>query len=139
MNAKLAITVIWCLASAPLMKLMNEWDSLPDRVAVHFGMALQPNGWSSKRTMAWMVFLTTMGQATLATVLILRTGGLGAMIAPIELAVSVVLVCSFWQLIDYNAKALPAFQLAWIVVPMVLLFATIIWFLLAPVARQLRH
>jgi uncharacterized membrane protein len=137
-NARLAIPVIWGLAGALLLKLWNAWDQLPERVAVHFGFSLQPNGWSSKGGLAVIIALVAVGQATLATWLILRVTSVSAMMAPIQLAVSVVLVCAFWQVINYNAKGAP-FQPLWILAPMVLLFATITALLLQTTFRYYRR
>jgi Protein of unknown function (DUF1648) len=61
MNARLAIPVIGTLAGALLVKLLTAWGQLPDRVAVHFGMAMQPNGWSSKSALAAIVLIGCAG------------------------------------------------------------------------------
>ena len=124
MNARLAIPVIWSLAGAFLFKLWSAWSELPDRVAVHFGLTMQPNGWSSRNTMAVSVVLTLLGQATLATWLILRISAAANVIAVIQLVVSVVLVSTFWQMINFNAKGLPLRPM-WILALMALLFAAI--------------
>ena len=81
MNARLAIPVIWTLAAALLVKLLTAWGQLPDRVAVHFGMALQPNGWSSKSALAAIVLIAVLGQAALATFVLLRVGSAAGWIA----------------------------------------------------------
>jgi len=137
MNSRLVIPVIWVLAGALLVKLGSAWSQLPDRVAVHFGMNMQPNGWSSKNALAATMLLIVVGQASLATWLILGMTASPGMIATIQLVVSVVLVCAFWQVINYNARGTP-FQAMWMLVPMVLLFATITVFLLNWVFRYSR-
>jgi len=123
-NPGLAIPVIWGLAGALLIKLWSAWSQLPERVAVHFGLNMQPNRWSSRNTMAVSVVLVMLGQAALATWLILRVGNAANMIAVVQLVVSVVLVCVFWQLINFNAKGSP-FRSKWVFIPIVLLLATI--------------
>lgn len=137
MNTKLAVPVIWGLGGALLIKLWSAWNQLPERVAVHFGMSMQPNGWSSRNTMAVSVVLVVLGQAVLASWLILRDGNSANVIAAVQVVVSVVLVCAFWQMINFNAKGLP-FRPLWILVPMVLLFATITVLLLGMVFRHSR-
>jgi hypothetical protein len=137
MNSKLAIPVIWTLAGALVIKLWTAWSQLPDRVAVHFGVSMQPNGWSSKGVLALSVLLAVVGQASLATWLILRIASASSMIAVIQLIVSAVLVCAFWQVINFNTRG-TAFQAMWVLVPMVLLFATITVFLLSLVFRYSR-
>ncbi len=129
MNPKFAIPVVWALAGALAVELLAAWDRLPDRVAVHFGMALQPNGWSSRSGLAAIVLIAMLGQAALATFVLLRVGSAAGWIAPATLVlVSVVLVSAFWQTINYNAQGTP-FQPLWIFVPMIALFASIAVFL----------
>jgi len=120
MSVKLAIPMIWCLAAAVLLRLMSAWDSLPDRVAVHFGLKMQPNGWSSKRTLVALVVVAVVGHAALATWLLLHIGFLGPMFPLTQAVTSVVLVCSFWQVINYNAEGTP-FRASWVLGPVVLL------------------
>jgi uncharacterized membrane protein len=107
MSTRLAIPVIWIMVAALLMKLLTAWDQLPDRVAVHFGMALQPNGWSSKRALAAIMLIAVLGQAALATFLLLRVGGAAGSISLILIVVSAVLVGAFWQTITFNADGTP--------------------------------
>jgi Protein of unknown function (DUF1648) len=128
MTARYVLAVIWVLTGALLVKLWSAWGQLPGRVAVHFGMAMQPNGWSSKSALAAIVLITVLGQAALATLLILRVGNAAGLIAPVLLLVNVVLVCAFWQTIKYNAEGTP-FQSLWMFVPMIVLFASITVFL----------
>jgi hypothetical protein len=136
MNSKLVIPVIWGLAGALVVKLWSAWGHLPDRVAVHFNTAMQPNGWNSKGTLATSMLLAVLGQASLATWLILRINN-GGIVALIQLVVSVVLVCAFWQVIKYNATGRP-FHGMWVLVPTVLLFAGITVFLMSLVLRYYR-
>jgi uncharacterized membrane protein len=137
-NGQLLIPVIWTLAGALLVKLWSAWSQLPGRVAVHFGMSLEPNGWSSRGAMAAIMTLVALGQAALATWLILRVTSASAMIGPIQLVVSVVLIGTFWQVINYNTKG-SQFQPLWIVIPMLLLFATITALLLQMTFRFYRR
>ena len=134
MTAKLAIPLIWAMNAALLLRLWNAWDRLPDRVAVHFGISMQPNGWSSKSGMLIAVIAVTLGQAALASWLILRVGTAVGLMTPVQLLVSVTLVCAFWQMISYNADGKP-FQPLWVIAPMVLLFATITVFMVSLVFR----
>lgn len=138
MSGRLVIPVIWGLAGALLVKLWSAWSQLPNRVAVHFGLSLEPNAWSSKASMGAMMTLVVLGQAVLATWLILRVTSDSAMMAPIQLVVSVVLICTFWQVINYNANG-AQFQPLWIVVPILLLFATITVLLLQMTLRYYRR
>ena len=138
MTAKLAIPLIWAMNAALLLRLWNAWARLPERVAVHFGMSMQPNGWSSRSGMLIAVIAVTLGQAALASWLILRVGAAVSLMAPVQLLVSVTLVCAFWQMISYNADGKP-FQPLWVIAPMVLLFATITVFMVGLVFRFYRR
>lgn len=138
MTAKLAIPIIWGMNAAVLLRLWNVWDRLPQRVAVHFGMSLQPNGWSSKGGMLGMTIAVMLGHALLASLLILRVGGAVGLMAPVQLLVSLTLVCAFWQMISYNADGQP-FQPLWVIAPVVLLFATITVFMLGLLFRFYRR
>lgn len=138
MTAKLAIPLIWAMNAALLLRLWNTWDRLPERVAVHFGISMQPNGWSSKSGMLIAVIAVTLGQAALASWLILRLGTAVGLMTPVQLLVSVTLVCAFWQMISYNADGKP-FQPLWVIAPMVLLFATITVFMVSLVFRFYRR
>jgi Domain of unknown function (DUF1648) len=128
MNARLAIPWIWALAAALVVRLLTAWDQLPSRVAVHFGMAMQPNGWSSRNALAAIVLVAVLGQAALATFVLLRVGSAAGWVALILVMVNVVLVSAFWQTIRYNAEGTP-FQPLWMFVPMIVLFASITAFM----------
>jgi uncharacterized membrane protein len=138
MTARLAIPIIWGMNTAVLFRLWNVWDRLPQRVAVHFGMSLQPNGWSSKNGMLITVLAVMLGQALLASWLILRLGDAVALIAPVQVLVSVTLFGAFWQMISYNADGKP-FQPLWLIVPMIMLFATITIFMVSLLFRFYRR
>ena len=137
MNPRLAIPVIWGLGGALLLKLWSAWSELPDRVAIHFGLSMQPNGWSSRTTMGVSVLLTIIGQAALATWLILRISSAANIIALVQLVVSVALVGTFWQMINFNAKGVPL-QPMWILAPMALLFGVITVFLIRMMSHPAR-
>ncbi len=47
--------VLWVLIAAPLIYLWQAWDALPDRVATHWGANGEPNGWSDRSTLPWMI------------------------------------------------------------------------------------
>jgi hypothetical protein len=123
MNPRLVIPVMWALTGALLIRLLAAWNRLPETVAVHFGTAMQPNGWSSKTAFAAVVLLAVPGHAALATFLLLRVGSAATSpVALVLLAVNLVLVCAFWQAINYNLGA--GMQPLWIFVPLIAVFAS---------------
>lgn len=135
MIQKLAIATIWTMGTALLIRLMSLWDQLPQRVAVHFGIAMQPNGWAGKWTMALLMVLVVVGHAVLATWLILNFSGRSPMIGAIQMTASAVLVSAFWQMLSFNAQG-KAFQSIWIVVTVLLMLALIVVLLLRPVLHH---
>ena len=40
--------IFWLLLLAPCIYILTVWNILPERVAIHFGMDGQPNGWGGK-------------------------------------------------------------------------------------------
>jgi Protein of unknown function (DUF1648) len=135
MMAKVAILVIWALAIVVLIRLFSVWDHLPQRVAVHFGVSMQPNGWSSRSGMALLLLLAVVGHAVLATFLIAGFGSRAGIIAPLHMIVATVLVSAFWQMINFNAEG-KQFQAIWIVVPVLLVIGFISTILLAALFRH---
>jgi hypothetical protein len=114
--------MIWMLSGAVLVKLWTAWPKLPDRVATHFGVSLQPDGWSSKGKLAAVILIAVVGQAALATFVLLLMAGAAWPTGLIMLVVNIVLVSVFWQIINYNAEG-TRFQPAWILGPLILLLA----------------
>lgn len=124
MNAKLAIPFIWATTAALVVRLLTAWDQLPARVAVHFGMDMQPNGWSSKNVLAATVLMAVLGQAGLATLLLVRANSASGWIALVLATVNIALVSAFWQTIRYNVNGAP-FQPLWMFLSLIAVFASI--------------
>ena len=124
MIAKLAISAVWILASALLFRLLSVWDQLPERVAVHFGRSLQPDGWSRKSIMAWLVVLIIVGHATFTTWLVLTHGQGNGMLATIQLVTATVFFSVFWQMITFNTEGRPL-KAVWIILPVLLILGLI--------------
>jgi hypothetical protein len=122
-SAKLAILFVWTSSTALVVKLLTAWDALPARVAVHFGLDMQPNGWSSKNALAAMVLVAVLGQAALTTFL-LGLGNPPGLIAMMLTVVNVVLVSAFWQVIRYNVNGTPLRAL-WMFLSVVAVLASI--------------
>lgn len=124
MNTSLAILVIWTLSGALLIKLAAAWPRLPDRVATHFGVTLQPNRWGSKGALAAIILVAVLGQAVLATFVLLRVDSAASPAGIVLLVVNVVLVSAMWQTINYNAEGTPL-QPVWMFGPIVVLLAAL--------------
>jgi hypothetical protein len=124
MIAKLAISATWILASALLFRLLSVWDQLPERVAVHFGRSLQPDGWGRRSLMAWLIVLIVMGHAIFTTWLVLTHGQGNGMIATMQLVTATVFFSVSWQMITFNIKGKPL-KAVWIVLPVLLIVGLI--------------
>lgn len=135
MNPKLAILFIWTSSTALVVKLLTAWDALPARVAVHFGLDMQPNGWSSKNALAAMVLVAVLGQAALTTFLLLGVGNPPGLIALMLTVVNVVLVSAFWQVIRYNVNGTPLRPL-WMFLSVAAVLASVAVVLLGKMMRN---
>jgi hypothetical protein len=114
--ATLSIAVIWTLAAALLFRLLSVWDELPERVAVHFGVTLRPDGWASRSTMALLIFFIVVGHAVLSTWLVFTRVSADPMVSTIQLATATVFFSVFWQAITFNISGKPMKSI-WIVLP----------------------
>jgi len=123
-NTGLTIVVIWTLSGALLIKLAAAWPRLPERVATHFGVTLQPNRWGSKGALAAMIVIAVLGQAALATFVLLHVDSAASPAGVVLLLVNVALVSALWQTINYNAQGSP-FQPVWIFGPIIVVLAAI--------------
>jgi hypothetical protein len=120
-NAKLVIPLIWTTSAALVVKLVTAWDQMPSRVAVHFGTDMQPNRWGSKNALAAIAVLAVVGQAALATFVLLRIGSAPIAITLVMVMVNIALVSAFWQTIRYNATGAP-FQPLWMFLALIAVF-----------------
>ncbi len=116
MIATLAIFVIWILAAALLFRLLSVWDELPERVAIHFGVTLRPDGWARRSMMAALIFAVVVGHAALSTWLVFTRLSADPMVIAIQLATATAFFSVFWQVITFNISGKPL-KAIWIVLP----------------------
>lgn len=138
MKAQLILPLIWTLTGALVVKVLATWNQLPERVAVHFDIRMQPNRWGSRTALAGIALLAPVGEAVAATIVLLRAGSAANMGGGILLVVNVAMVCVFWQVINYNVSGTP-FRPAWILLPLIVLFAGMAAFLAAQMFALQRH
>jgi uncharacterized membrane protein len=56
MNRKILFEIVlWVLIIAPLIHLWAVWDRLPAQVAVHWNIHGEPDGWSDRSTLPWLI------------------------------------------------------------------------------------
>lgn len=120
MSEKISIAVIWSMATAVLTRLASSWTLLPERVVTTFGVGSEATGWGSREALLVSVLMAVVGQAALATFLILRLARAVRFLPLVQATVSLVLVCGFWQVINYNAYHVPV-QSLWVLGPVALL------------------
>jgi len=112
----------WALPGALAIKLLLSWDKIPERAAVHFGWDLRPNGWSSKRVLALYAMLLVFGGSTGSTLVLLRARHTAGPAGLVTVVVNLVMVCVFWQVINYNTRGTPL-RARWVVLPLLALLA----------------
>jgi hypothetical protein len=93
-------------------------------VAVHFGFDMQPNGWSGKAGFAATALGPALGEAALASWILVRLGSSAGLAGLVLLAVNLVMICVFWQMINYNTRGTP-FRSRWVLLPLIMLFAVV--------------
>jgi uncharacterized membrane protein len=60
---------IWLILLLPIVYLVMVWPALPEIVPTHFGMDGQPNDWSNKSTLIYLVAGMTAGMYLLFTII----------------------------------------------------------------------
>lgn len=138
MTARVILPLIWSLSGALVVRVLASWSQLPERVAVHFDVRMQPNGWSNKTDLAAVALLAVVSEAAVATMVMFRAGSAAGLGGAILLTVNVVMVCAFWQVINYNVSG-AAFRMSWILLPLIVLFAGTAVFLTAQMFALQRH
>ena len=106
-------------------KLTASWTDLPARVAVHFGIDGQPNGWASKYTFIIIVGLVAIGFSVSLAVLNQFNKAPGPVM--ILSVTSIAVTTALWQAIDFNASGRP-FRMGIILVPLVFLLVLSFFF-----------
>ena len=60
---------IWVMMTLPLLYLVYVWPTLPEMVPTHFGMDGQPNDWSHRSTLVFIIVSMLLGIYLLLTVI----------------------------------------------------------------------
>lgn len=60
---------LWLILLLPIVYLVVVWPTLPDVVPTHFGMNGQPDDWSKKSTLIYLVAGMTIGMYLLFTII----------------------------------------------------------------------
>lgn len=116
-------------------KLIRSWSDLPDRVAVHFGINGEPNGYASKSAFAVIIVAITVGLTASALMLVLLTQAPPIAYMAIVLA-AITAATAFWQAINYNITGQPL-RIGVIFIPEIILIAIFFFFFLSH--QPLKH
>lgn len=98
---KVLFSLPWIGTAALMAKFVSSWNELPERVATHFGISGEPNGWMNKGPLA-AVMVVVAGVLCGSTIPVMSAEGKsdGAIFTLLLSAAAV--VGGFWEMIDYN-------------------------------------
>lgn len=102
----IAMVVMWIALPLTLRMYWEAWDSLPERMAVHFDLQFQPNGYASKRVatafgIGMMTFLLSTFTFAGLMVRASKKDGIELFLA-ISYAVIALMVAVNWWIIKLN-------------------------------------
>ena len=94
----------WIGAAALMAKFVSSWNELPERIATHFGISGEPNGWMNKGplTAVMIVVVVAICGSTIPVVLTPAKQSSGGVFT--LLLASAAVVGAFWEMIDYNVS-----------------------------------
>jgi uncharacterized protein DUF1648 len=72
------VALTWLALPLTALKYWNTWDRLPMRIAVHFDINWQPNGWTSREGARLLALGTTAFLLTIFTIAGLATARMSA-------------------------------------------------------------
>ena len=99
---KVLFLLPWIGAAALMAKFVSSWSELPERIATHFGISGEPNGWMNKGPLAVVMIVVALAVcgSTIPIMSIDAGKSDGAIFALLLSAAAV--VGAFWEMIDYN-------------------------------------
>lgn len=110
---RLIIFLPWLTLPVWIARCWLEWQSIPERLAVHFGLSGSPNGWQSRDqfvvqssvVLAMLLFITS-GLVMLARWERFKAVnfGIGRVLLVIHYAVSLFIFTVFWRLLSANIE-----------------------------------
>ena len=99
---KVLCSLPWIGAAALMAKFVSSWNALPERVATHFGISGEPNGWMNKGPLVAVMIVVVLALcgSTIPVMSIVANKSDGAIFALLMSTAAV--VGGFWEMIDYN-------------------------------------
>jgi hypothetical protein len=107
---QVCIALLWAAVPAIRFQYSQAWDRLPVRMATHFGVNGQPNGWMSRKVAMWFMLGLVTFMLITATLVLLRVrkpDGLAYALLGMFYAIMIVLYRISGAMIDYNLSGSP--------------------------------
>ncbi len=98
---KVLFLLPWIGAAALMAKFVSSWNELPERVATHFGISGEPNGWMNKGPLAAVMVVVAVALGA-STILVMSAAGKSDDAIFTLLLSTAAVVGGFWEMIDYN-------------------------------------
>ncbi|MGA8104005.1 MAG: DUF1648 domain-containing protein [Candidatus Acidiferrales bacterium] len=99
---KVLFSLPWIGAAALMAKFVSSWNELPERIATHFGLSGEPNGWMNKAPLAAVMIVVVLVLCG-STIPVMSTDARKSDTAIFALLLSAAAVVGgFWEMIDYN-------------------------------------
>lgn len=99
---KVLFSLPWIGAAALMAKFVSSWNELPERIATHFGISGEPNGWMNKGPLAAVMIVVVLVLCG-STIPVMSTDARKSDTAIFALLLSAAAVVGgFWEMIDYN-------------------------------------
>jgi len=108
-----AIWPLWLALPLTYWRFRESWDELPERMAVHFDIKWQPNGWMARETAFWFMLGLTAFLLVVFTVVAYamqtatggRAGGWGFVVVSYATMILIYAVNSY--VVQYNITHKP--------------------------------
>jgi len=125
---QISIALLWATLPAIRLQFAEAWDRLPARMAIHFGVNGQPNGWAPRETAMWFMLGLVTGMLVTATIVLLRVrkpDGLAYALLGLFYVIMIMLYRVSAGMIAYNVNGSPLNIGPELIVLMIAVFAVI--------------
>jgi len=102
---KVLLSLPWIGAAALMAKFVSAWDQLPVRVATHFGLSGEPNGWTNKGSVVGLMAFVALLVCGITIPIMLTDARKSDGAVNAAVLASAAIIGAFWEMIDYNATA----------------------------------
>ena len=123
------IAPMWAVLPAVRFQYSEAWNGLPARMATHFGLNGQPNGWMSREGSMWFMLLLLLFMLITATLVLLRVrkpDGVAYTLLAMFYVIVIVLYRISAGLIAYNTSGQPLNIVSEMTAILIAVFAVIV-------------